>query len=103
MERFHIYFFHEGKPMDLKGTREFVVDEDSAAPMIAGVERMVIERDHSHMCKFEDENSPGYDTVAEAVMRYAEDAPRLVIARWEEEKRIRDLEKQEIAKEILRG
>ena len=103
MERFHIYFFHEGKPMDLKGTRDFVVDETSAAPVMAGVERMVIERDHSHMCKFEDENAPGYDVVAEAIMRYADDAPNLIRSRWEEEKHIRDFEKQEIAKELLRG
>lgn len=34
--RFHIYFFHEGKPTDLKGTRDFIVDEDSAAPMMDG-------------------------------------------------------------------
>jgi protein SERAC1 len=103
MERFHIYFFHEGKPMDLKTTRDFVVDETSAAPVMAGVERMVIERDHSHMCKFEDENAPGYDVVAEAIMRYSDDAPNLITGRWEEEKRIRDLEKQEMAKEVLRG
>ena len=34
--RYRIYFFHESKPMDLKGTRDFVVDEDSAAPVIQG-------------------------------------------------------------------
>ena len=101
--RFHIYFFHESKPMDLKGTRGFVVDEDSAAPVIEGVERMGIERDHSHMCKFESEGAPGYDVVAEAIMRYADDAPKLIQARWDEERRIRDFEKQEAAKEILRG
>ena len=89
--------------MDLKGTREFVVDEDSAAPVIEGVERMGIERDHSHMCKFENEGAPGYEVVAEAIQRYAEDAPNLIHARWEEERRIRDFEKQEAAKEILRG
>ena len=70
IKRFHIYFFHESKPMDMKGTRQFIVDEDSAAPDIPGVERMGIESDHSHMCKFEDENAPGYDVVAEAVKRY---------------------------------
>ena len=56
--------------MDMKGTRHFIVDEESAAPDIPGVERMGIERDHSHMCKFEDENAPGYDVVVEAVKRY---------------------------------
>jgi hypothetical protein len=44
--RYHIYFFHESKPTDLKGTLAFVVEEDSAAPVIEGVERMGIEKDH---------------------------------------------------------
>ena len=44
--RYHIYFFHESKPTDLKGTRAYVVEEDSAAPVIEGVERMGIEKDH---------------------------------------------------------
>lgn len=44
--RFHISFFYESKPTDMKGTREFVVEEDSAAPLIQGVERMGIEKDH---------------------------------------------------------
>jgi hypothetical protein len=101
--RFHVYMFHESKPTDLKGTRSFVVDEDSAAPEIDGVERMGIERDHSHMCKFEDENTPGYDVVAEAVQRYAEDAPGLIKQRWEEERRIRQYERQEAAREMMRG
>ena len=38
---------------------------------------MGIETDHSHMCKFEDENAPGYDVVAEAIQRYSIDAPKV--------------------------
>lgn len=79
-----------------------VVEEDSAAPVIDGVERMGIERDHSNMCKFETENAPGYDVVAEALQRYAELAPSLIATRWEEERRIRELEKREAARELLR-
>jgi hypothetical protein len=89
--------------MDLKGTRDFVVDEDSAAPVIEGVERMGIERDHSHMCKFEDENAPGYDVVAEAIQRYADGASPIILKRWVEEKRIREVERREAAEEILGG
>jgi hypothetical protein len=88
--------------MDFRGTMQYVVDEDSAAPVIEGVERMGIERDHSHMCKFESEDSPGYDVLAEALQRYAEDAPGLIKTRWEEERRIRELEKREAARELLR-
>lgn len=100
--RFHIYFFHESKPMDFKGTRQFVVDEDSAAPVIEGVERMGIEKDHSNMCKFDSENAPGYEVVAEAIQRYATEAPSLIRDRWDEERRIRDFEREGAAREILR-
>lgn len=89
--------------MDLKGTRDFVVDEDSAAPVIEGVERMGIERDHTHMCKFEDESAPGYDVVAEAIQRYTEEASPTILKRWIEEKRIREVERREAAEEILGG
>ncbi|EXJ84917.1 hypothetical protein A1O3_05592 [Capronia epimyces CBS 606.96] len=99
--RFHIYFFYESKPTDLKGTREFVVEEDSAAPLIEGVERMGIEKDHSHMCKFQDESSPGYDVVAASIQRYASDSPSLIQSRWDEERRMADLQRQAAARELL--
>jgi protein SERAC1 len=89
--------------MDLKGTMSLVVDEESAAPVSEGVERMGIERDHSHMCKFEDENAPGYDVVAEAIQRYAEEAPKTIAKRWIEEKSIRNVERREAAEELLGG
>ena len=93
LDRFHIYFFHEGKPMDLKGTRQFIVDEDSAAPTINGVERMGIEADHSSMCKFDSENSPGYESVFDAIQRYADDSPKVIARRWVEELEARSLER----------
>lgn len=101
--RFHIIFFHESKPMDLNDTTSLVVDEDSAAPMFTGVERIGIERDHSHICKFEDQNAPGYEVVAEAVQRYADAAPRLIKQRWKEERRICEFERQGAARELFDG
>ncbi|ETI29606.1 hypothetical protein G647_02059 [Cladophialophora carrionii CBS 160.54] len=101
--RYHIYFFHESKPTDLKGTLAFVVEEDSAAPVIEGVERMGIEKDHSHICKFEDESSPGYDVVAEAIQRYATDAQSLIRSRWDQEKQMAGFERQAAARELLGG
>jgi len=86
MYRFHILFCHEGKPTDLKGTRQFIVDQDSAAPDFADVERMVIETDHSHMCKFATKRSPGYEGVAEAIKRFAENAAGTIKRRWLEER-----------------
>ena len=63
-----------------------IVDETSASPTVQDVERAVIQADHSHMCKFESENSPGFDLVAEGIQRYADEAPAIIKARWETEK-----------------
>ncbi|PYI10136.1 catalytic protein [Aspergillus sclerotiicarbonarius CBS 121057] len=99
--RFHIYFFHETLSSDVKGTRELIVDESSAAPYAEGVERMGIEADHSHMCKFDDDNSPGYEAVAEALLRYSRDAPHTIADRWVEEEKTRRVQKQTKIREII--
>ncbi|KAL1853436.1 hypothetical protein Plec18170_005433 [Paecilomyces lecythidis] len=101
--RFRIYFFHETRPTDLKGTRELIVDERSAAPNFEGVERMGIEADHSHMCKFDDEDAPGYEAVADALIRYARDAPAFIANRWVQEKREAMLARKARADEIYNG
>lgn len=85
----------------MKSTKQYIVDEESAAPVWQGVERMGIERDHSHMCKFEDENAPGFAVVAEAIQRYARDAPNTIVLRWEGERHVREVEKRAAAREIL--
>ncbi|KAF5867387.1 hypothetical protein ETB97_000156 [Aspergillus alliaceus] len=101
--RFHIYFFHETLSTDVKGTRELIVDESSAAPYIDGVERMGIEADHRHMCKFQDDNAPGYEAVAEALLRYSRDAPATILDRWAEEDQTRRAATQSKLKDLLRG
>ncbi|KAL8946627.1 MAG: hypothetical protein Q9222_007002 [Ikaeria aurantiellina] len=103
MSRFHIYFFHEGKPTNLKGTLKFIVDETSASPTVQDVERAVIQADHSHMCKFENENAPGFDLVAEGIQRYAEEALGKVKQRWDAEKKERSSAKQAEAAELVSG
>ncbi|KAL4810278.1 hypothetical protein BDV18DRAFT_166684 [Aspergillus unguis] len=101
MPRFHIYFFHETLSTDVKGTRELIVDESSAAPYADGVERMGIEADHSHMCKFDDETAPGYEAVAVALLRYSRDAPAVIQERWNEEERTRMIVRTQKAREIF--
>lgn len=100
--RFHIYFFHETKPLDMKGGREFIVDEASAAPDIEGAERMGIEADHSSMVKFEDDSSPGFEAVAEAIIRYSREAPAVIAGRWVEEKAHVQLQNRSKADELTR-
>ena len=101
--RFHIFFFHEGKKTNLKGTLQYVVDEDSASPNIPDVERSVIQQDHSHMCKFEDESSPGFDLVAVAIQRYCSQAPEKVERNWEAEKTEQIAKKRAEVQDILPG
>lgn len=80
-----------------------MVDEESASPTVQDVERAGIQADHSHMCKFEDENAPGFDLVAEAIQRYADEAPSQVKSRWAAEVKERVIQKEAAAEEILPG
>ncbi len=103
ISRFHVYFFHEGKPTKLAHTTAFVVDEDSASPTIQDVERAVIQADHSHMCKFESDSSSGFDLVAEGIQRYAGEAPTVIASRWDSEHAERIAKKKAEIEEILPG
>ena len=118
LNRFHIYFFHEGKPTKVAGTMQFVcllavselhryiltltqiVDEESASPNVPDVERAGIQADHSHMCKFENDNAPGFDLVADGIQRYAAEALGYITRRWEAEKRERGLRRDEVISEM---
>lgn len=46
------------------------------------------------MCKFESDNAPGFSLVAEGIQRYADEAPAVIIGRWEAEKRERGLRRE---------
>ena len=89
--------------MDLGGTRQLVVDEESAALNFPGMERATIERDHVNMCKFESEHDPGFELVAEAIQRYAANAPDVISARWQQADWERQAEGRHIVRERLSG
>ena len=102
-KRLHIYFFHEGKPTNLKGTLRYIVDEESASPNIQDVERAVIQQDHTHMCKFENDGAPGFDLVAEGIQRYAGDAPAKIELNWESERAEQIAKKRREVEDLLPG
>lgn len=52
------------------------------------------------MCKFENDNAPGFDLVAEALMRYAGDAPATIPQRWDAERKERSTMMQADAAEL---
>jgi len=81
MNRFRIFFFWEQERTDLKYTKDYIVDEASAAPILDNTERSGIAADHRNMCKFEGKDSPGFKTVVAALKRYSLDAPRTIVSR----------------------
>ena len=103
MHRFHIFFFHEGKPTKLGTHLRFIVDEASASPTVQDVERAAIQADHSHMCKFENMEAPGFDLVVEAILRYASAAPDMIKSRWTEEEAASSARRQAMIQEIFPG
>ncbi|KAL8673688.1 MAG: hypothetical protein Q9168_001903 [Polycauliona sp. 1 TL-2023] len=78
----HIFYFHEMQPTKLGNSSRYVVEEVSAAPTGEDVDRAGIEQDHIHMCKFDNEDSPGFALVSDAIQRYATDAPEPIRRRW---------------------
>lgn len=64
--------------MDLKYTRDYIVDEASAAPILDDTERSGIAADHRGMVKFDGKEAPGFRTVVAALKRWARDAPGVV-------------------------
>ena len=79
------------------------MDEESAAPTMPDVERASIQADHSHMCKFDSENAPGFDLIVDGIQRYAEDASATIKPRWTAEKSERLNQKLRKAKELYPG
>ena len=83
MRNFHIFFLWEQERTDLKYTRDYIVDESSAAPILDETERAGIAADHRGMCKFEGKDEAGFRTVVAAVRRWTVEAGTVVAARCE--------------------
>ncbi|KAI9799148.1 MAG: hypothetical protein M1833_004188 [Piccolia ochrophora] len=101
MDKFHIYLFHEALPTDMGVTREFIVDQTSAGPIMPGPAYAGIEATHSDMCKFESKNSPGYTAVSSTLKRFSQEASKPIAARWSEEYHLRDRRNRFKASELL--
>lgn len=100
-QKFKICMVHEAAPTDIKGSKAFVVDKDSAAPMLPDVLYFGIEATHSGMCKFENKNSPGYMNVSTTIKSWVQECRPTIQARWENERRQRWQIRQAQAAELL--
>ncbi|OKL56426.1 hypothetical protein UA08_08098 [Talaromyces atroroseus] len=82
ISNFRIFFFWEQEKTDLKYTKDYIVDETSAAPIIDNTERSGIPSNHSGMCKFDNSTSQGFRIAISALRRYSRDAPQVIEGRW---------------------
>ena len=78
MKLFRIYFFWEQERTNLGYTKDYVVEESSAAPNLYGTERSGIAADHQRMCRFQQSSDAGFRTVVAALRRYCQDAPKTI-------------------------
>ncbi|GAD99257.1 hypothetical protein AOR_1_262124 [Paecilomyces variotii No. 5] len=85
MGKFRILFLHETTVTKSDNGTEFIVNEVSAAPSISGVERAGIDARHNAITKFEDANSPGFEIVEEAIIRFCRAASNVIKNRWMDE------------------
>ncbi|KAF1843675.1 ribonuclease-like protein p/mrp subunit [Cucurbitaria berberidis CBS 394.84] len=82
MKNFRIYFFWEQEKTNLGTTLAYIVEENSAAPILDDTERAGLPYGHADMAKFESRTSPGYRLVVAALLRYSREAPDVVSMRW---------------------
>jgi hypothetical protein len=82
MANFRIFFFWEQEKTDLKYTKDYIVDEASASPILDNTERSGIASDHRGICKFDSNASQGFRTTVSALRRYAQEAPQIIQGRW---------------------
>ncbi|MCJ1479379.1 hypothetical protein MMC13_008064 [Lambiella insularis] len=101
MRQFHIFFFWEQEKTDLGYTKDYVVEENSAAPILDNTERSGIAANHSQMCKFE-RTSSGYRTIIAALLRYTREAPDVIVFRWVKAKDMLAMKRANEATELTR-
>ena len=102
MPHFRVFFFWEQHKTDLKYTRDFIVEESSAAPIIDNTERCGIAADHREMCRFARNDDQGFRTVVAALKRYAHEAPGIVAERCRRAREVLEDERNWQAGELRR-
>lgn len=81
MYNFRIFFFWEQEKTDLKYTKDYIVEETSAAPVMDNTERSGIAADHRGMVKFHANTEQGFRTTVAALRRYYQMAPQVIQGR----------------------
>jgi hypothetical protein len=103
MSRFRIFFFWEQEKTDVKFTRDYIVDESSAAPILDNTERCGIAADHRGMIKFGTNTSQGFRTVMAALRRYSREAPQVIATRLSIAAEMLSMRREHEAVEMLKA
>jgi hypothetical protein len=101
MKHFRIYFFWEQHKSDLGTTKDYIVEESSAAPILYDTERYGLPYDHRGMARFESTTSPGYSVIVAALKRYAKDASEVVARRHAHTRQMLRASRENEAAELL--
>jgi len=101
MKNFRIYFFWEQEKTNLGSTLDYIVEENSAAPILDNTERAGLPYGHRDMVKFESRISPGYRLVVAALLRYSREAPEMIAARWVQAAAMLKAKRQNEAAELV--
>ncbi|KAF2787873.1 ribonuclease-like protein p/mrp subunit [Melanomma pulvis-pyrius CBS 109.77] len=101
MKNFRVYFFWEQEKTDLGASLAYIVEENSAAPILDDTERAGLPYEHRDMAKFESRSSPGYRLVAAALIRYSKEAPDMVSMRWVQATEMLKSKRQNEAAELV--
>jgi hypothetical protein len=81
MCNFRIFFFWEQEKTNLRYTKDYIVEETSAAPILDNTERSGIAADHRGMVKFHTNTEQGFRTAVAALRRYCQMAPQVIQGR----------------------
>lgn len=66
------------------------MEYSSAVPQgVANVQSYGIHGDHTSICRFENEESPGYDVLVRALIDWREAAPEAVSLKWAQYSQVR--------------
>lgn len=102
MNRFRIVFYWETKKTDLGYTKEYIVDQTSAAPCMESTTSAGIAADHRGMCRFESKDDQGFRNVISELKRWGEEAPRSIGDRWVKSRQALRVQRMNEAEEMLR-
>ncbi|KAI5806088.1 hypothetical protein EDC01DRAFT_638617 [Geopyxis carbonaria] len=100
-----LFFFWEELPTKLpNGKMEQIVHYSSAVPeSLSNARKAAIHANHSDMCKFADEDSPGWNVLAGVLCDFEADAPVKIEMAWEQEHQRKHLNAQWKVRGTIQG